>query len=74
MLNFVDRVHSEHDTFKSPMKKNPVLLVFSHVLLGFALPPVLAQTPTPAHSDSCSHPCGNAYYPIERSLNSGAPR
>ena len=35
-------------TFKSPMKKNPVLLVFSHALLGFALTPVLAQTPTPA--------------------------
>src|SRR6516164_7223169 len=48
VLNSVDRVHSEHDTFKSPMKKNPVLLVFSHVLLGFALTPVLAQTPTPA--------------------------
>src|SRR6516165_1126366 len=30
------------------MKKNPVLLVFSHVFLGFALTPVLAQTPTPA--------------------------
>ena len=30
------------------MKKNPVLLVFSHALLGFALTPVLAQTPTPA--------------------------
>jgi enterochelin esterase family protein len=46
--NSVDRVYREHDTFKSPMKKNPVLLVFSHVLLGFALTPVLAQTPTPA--------------------------
>jgi enterochelin esterase-like enzyme len=31
-----------------PMKKNPVLLVFSHALLCFALTPVLAQTPTPA--------------------------
>ena len=30
------------------MKKNPVLLVFSHVFLGFALTPVLAQSPTPA--------------------------
>src|SRR6516164_2814550 len=30
------------------MKKNPALLVFSHVLLGFSLTPVLAQTPTPA--------------------------
>ena len=48
VLNSVDRVHREHDTFKSPMKKNPVLLVFSHALLGFALTPVLAQTPTPA--------------------------
>jgi enterochelin esterase-like enzyme len=48
VLNSVDRVYREHDTFKSPMKKNPALLVFSHVLLGFALTPVLAQTPTPA--------------------------
>src|SRR6516162_3735608 len=48
VLNSVDRVYREHDTFKSPMKKNPALLVFSHILLGFALTPVLAQTPTPA--------------------------
>ena len=62
-------------TFKSPMKKNPVLLVFSHALLGFALTPVLAQTPTPAPTATLAPtPVAMPITPIERSLNSGAPR
>src|SRR6516225_8202100 len=49
VLNSVDRVYREHDTFKSPMKKNPVLLVFSHVLFDWLVTGHVVEV-NPAHA------------------------